>query len=162
MKKFVSLFLVFSMLTLSVPLTAKERKGADLIVQRKDGTQVRGELIAVKVNSLLLMERESGTDVSIDISEIKTSRIHRNTLIPATIGLIAGIVVGTEVSSQIESTQFMDLTPSIVGLGIALAGLVIGAAAGADTTIQIEGKSKLEIQEILGKLRKKARVKNSQ
>ena len=71
MKKFMSMFLVFSILALSIPLTAKEKKGADLIIQKTDGTQVRGELIAVKENSLLLMERESGADVSVDIEDIK-------------------------------------------------------------------------------------------
>ena len=66
MKKFVTLFLAFSILMLSVPLTAKERKGADLLIQKKDGAQVRGELIAMKENSLLLMERDSGADVTVD------------------------------------------------------------------------------------------------
>ena len=50
MRKTISLFLMFSVLSLSVPLTAKERKGADLIVQKTGGQQVRGELIAVKEN----------------------------------------------------------------------------------------------------------------
>ena len=48
MKKAISLFLVFSLITLSIPLVAKEKKGADLIIQRLDGTQVRGELITFK------------------------------------------------------------------------------------------------------------------
>ena len=60
MKKSISLFLMFSILSLSVNMFAKERKGADLIIQKVDGQQVRGELIAVKQTSLLLLERESG------------------------------------------------------------------------------------------------------
>ena len=73
--------------------------------------------------------------------------------------------MGAEVSSQIERPagfSIMDFTPVMAALGIALAGLVIGSVAGADTTIRIEGKSNLEIQEILEKLRKKARIRNSQ
>ena len=70
MKRFIALFLVFSVLALSVPLAAKERKGADLIIQRTDGTQVRGELIAVKASSLLLLDRDTGSDVSVDIGDI--------------------------------------------------------------------------------------------
>ncbi len=69
MKKFISLFLVFSILTLSIPLTAKERKGADLIIQKIDGQQVRGEFIAVKENSLLLLDRDTGADVTVDIED---------------------------------------------------------------------------------------------
>ena len=69
MKKFISLFLMFSILTLSIPLTAKERKGADLIIQKIDGQQVRGEFIAVKENSLLLLDRDTGADVTVDIED---------------------------------------------------------------------------------------------
>ena len=53
---------------------------------------------------------------------------------------------------------FSLLSYEVFGLA---AGLVIGLVVGADTTIKIEGKSKTEIQEILEKLRKKARVKNA-
>jgi hypothetical protein len=70
MKKFTDLFLVFCILALSGNLFAKERKGADLIIQKKEGQQVRGELIAVKENSLLLLERESGADMPVDIGDV--------------------------------------------------------------------------------------------
>jgi len=70
MRKFIALFMVFSILSLSGNLIAKERRGAELMVDKKDGQQVRGELIAVKQDSLLLLERESGADVSVDIEEI--------------------------------------------------------------------------------------------
>ena len=49
---------MFSILALSGNLFAKERKGADLIVQRTDGTKVRGELIAIKENSLLMNRKQ--------------------------------------------------------------------------------------------------------
>ncbi len=74
MKKFTALFLVFSLMMLSVNLYAKERRGAKLIVTKKDGQQVEGELITVKPNSLLLLDTE-GKDVSIDIEEIKIIRV---------------------------------------------------------------------------------------
>ena len=52
-------------MTLSGNLIAKERRGAELIVQKKDGQQIRGELIAVKQNSLLLLV--SGVDTAIKV-----------------------------------------------------------------------------------------------
>lgn len=61
-RKFISLFLVFSILMLSVNLYAKERRGAKLIVIKKDGGQIEGELITVKPNSLQLLEHY-GVDV---------------------------------------------------------------------------------------------------
>ena len=75
MKKFVSLFLVSSILALSIPLTAKQRKGAELIIQKTEGTQIRGELIAAKENSLLLKDKESWADVTIDLNKIQIIKI---------------------------------------------------------------------------------------
>ncbi len=73
-KKFISLFLVFSLVMLSVNLYAKERRGAKLIITKKNGQQVKGELITVKPNSLLLLDTE-GKDVSVGIADIKVIKI---------------------------------------------------------------------------------------
>jgi hypothetical protein len=77
MKKFISLFLIFSLMMLSANLYAKERRGAKLIITKKDGHQIEGELITVKPNSLLLLDTE-GKDVSIDIKAIKVIKIRKN------------------------------------------------------------------------------------
>ena len=74
-KKFISLFLVFSLVMLSVNLYAKERRGAKLIITKKDGQQIEGELITVKKDSLLILIKWSGRDESIDIADIKVIRI---------------------------------------------------------------------------------------
>ena len=52
-KKLISVFLVFSLVALSGSLMGKERKGAKLTIQKKDGQKVMGELITVKPDSLL-------------------------------------------------------------------------------------------------------------
>ena len=54
-KKSIALFLVISLLALIGNLLAKERRGAKLIIQKKDDQQVKGKLITVKQNSLLLL-----------------------------------------------------------------------------------------------------------
>ena len=186
MKKFISLFLVVSILAFSVNLFAKERKGADLIIQRTNGTQVRGELIAVKQTSLLLLERESGVDVSVDIREIKLIEIVKKskTLARGSIGLISGGMVGalfgfmkgddpagygTMWGKPLWIEQGILIAEEkalyygiLIGLSGAILGGIIGALEGADKTILIEGKSDSEIKEILEKLRKKAMVRNSQ
>ena len=54
-KKFIALFLVISLLVLTGNLLAKERRRAKLIIQKKDDQQVKGKLITVKQNSLLLL-----------------------------------------------------------------------------------------------------------
>ena len=72
--KFVPLFLIFSFLILSGNLYAKERSGAGLVIQKKDGKQEAGELIAVKQNSLLLLDHK-GVDLSVNIGEIRVIEI---------------------------------------------------------------------------------------
>ena len=172
MKKFISLFLVFSILALSGNLLAKERKGADLIIQKTDGQQVRGELIAVKENSLLLLERESGADVMVSIRDVnvitmvKKSKLWKGAGIGFFVGGIAGAVFGAANADadklDLPTGHAMLLVGGIGGALGLLVGGGIGATFGKDETIQIERKSDSEIKGILEDLRKKARVPNFQ
>jgi hypothetical protein len=170
MKKFMALLLVFSLLTLSGNLFAKEGKGAELIIQKKDETQVRGELIVVKENLLLLLERESGADKSVDLREIEVITIKKKfgVLQGAGLGLILGMGVGAAVGGSMEVEGFGYGFSTAYGAGIgAFIGLISGISIGqvlpgSDETIRIGGKSEAEIQETLEKLRRKARVKNFQ
>jgi hypothetical protein len=170
MKKFISLFLVFSILLLSGNLFAKERKGADLIIKKTDSRQVMGELIAVKEKSLLLLERDSGADGTVDIGDVEVIRIVKKgkagtgILIGGAIGVFVGYLTYSKPKS--EGWFTLDFGPgmnaAVGGILGGLIGLVIGAMAGTDETIQIGGKSDTEIEAELEKLRKKARVRNSQ
>ena len=185
MKKCISLFLVFSSFVLSGNLYAK-KKGAELIVQKIVGQQVRGELITVKENSLLLLDSESGADVSVYIREIKLIEIVKKSksLAWGGIGLVSGAVIGALIGYlQGDDPPFIvtflgstiikgpplctaDEKAFYSGIGWGIIGGALGgiggAIAGADKTIQIEGKSETEIRKALNKLRKKARVRNSQ
>ena len=69
-QKLISLFLIISLLILPMTLTAKERQGAELHIQRIDGQQVKGELIAVKKSSLLLKESNTGSKINNIIASI--------------------------------------------------------------------------------------------
>ena len=172
MKKFISLFLVVSILLLSGNMFAKERKGADLIIQKTDGTQVRGELIAVKENSLLLMDRDTSILMSIDIGDIRVIEAVKKSKLwkGAGLGFLAGAATGAlygrinqplYISSKYYYVQEYYFG-AIGALACGIIGGLIGASVGKEVTIQIEGKSDSEIQEILENLRKKARVKNAQ
>ena len=175
-KKFISLFLVFSLMMLSVNLYAKENRGAKLIITKKDGQLIEGELITVKPNSLLLLNTE-GKDVSVDIEEIKVIRVVKKSklLLGAGIGFLCGAVIGALIGlAEGEDPVKGGVPPplsvedKVLGYGFWFGfsggslGGIAGAIAGTDKIIQLEGKSDSEIQEILEKLRKKARVKNFQ
>lgn len=173
MKKVIALFLVFSLLTLSGNLYAK-KKGANLIIHKKDFQVVRGELIAVKEKSLLLLS-ESGADVSADIGDVSKitivskSKSGKGALVGLLVGgVIGAAAAGTSGGGGSSGDWFSDFGPSggqlaILGVVIfgglgALIGSLIGARSRGVETIQIEGKSDTEIKEILQKLRSKARV----
>ncbi|UCE41836.1 MAG: hypothetical protein JSV17_02275 [Candidatus Aminicenantes bacterium] len=162
MRKAISLFLVFSVLALSGDLFAKERKGADLIIKKIDGQQVRGRLIAVKENSPLLLDRESGADVSVNIGEISTIKksLWGNGLL---LGSLIDAGFGTVATPGDSGIGWY----AIGALGGALAGSLIGliiasaGSGGINEKIHFKGKSDSEIKEILEKLRKNARVRNA-
>ena len=165
-KKFISLALIFSLAMLSTNLYAKEKRGAKLIITKKDGWQIKGELITVKPNSLLLLNTE-GKDVSIDIADIKVIKIRKKSM--AGIGFLLGGSVGALIGlgvyrEPIGGPGGIDLGQGLTGLGFGivggLIGLVIGLVAGADKTIHFEGMTDSEIQETLDKLRKKARIRD--
>ena len=166
-KKFISLFLVFSLMMLSANLYAKERRGAKLIITKKDGQLIEGELITVKENSLLVLDTE-GKDVSIDIGDIKViekkSQIGKGVLYGTLIIGGGGTLLGGILGSGYRDIGFSG--GALVGAlyfipsGL-LIGILIGSAAGlGKKTIQIEGMSDLEIREALDKLRKKARIRD--
>ncbi len=163
-KKLISLFLIFSLMMLSVNLYAKKR-GAKIEIWVTGDRYIRhikGELITVSPNSLLLLNRE-GKDVSVDIADIKSIRVVKKSklLLGAGIGLGIGgvgvLLLGGGVPSEDTATQFA-LSLMALGIGL-LIGTIGGVVAGTDKTFQIEGMSDSEIQETLKKLRKKARIR---
>ncbi len=173
-KKFISLLLFFSLMMLSVNLYAKERRGAELIITKKDGQQIQGELITVKPNSLLLLDSGTGADESVDIKDIVVITIVKKSkaLVGATFGAFAGGGIGAVVvpligkpAPVIFSSMAAEKKTILEGLFLgfiigAVCGGLIGADEGTDKKILIEGMSDLEIKEAMDKLRKKARVRD--
>ncbi len=165
-KKFVSLLLVFSLMMLSMNLYAKERRGAKLLITKKKGQQVEGELITVKRTSLLLLNSD-GKDESIDIEDIRVITIVKKSkvgkgaltgiLVAGSMGVIAGLLTLGD-----DHSFFADVVDSLILIGIPLAliGAIIAGIASTDKTIQLIGMTDLEKREVLNTLRKKARVRN--
>jgi hypothetical protein len=164
-KKFISLFLVFFLLTINCAslrtTSGKERLGATLIITKKDGKKISGRLFAVKKDSLLL---SPGKEVSIDIKDIEKIVVVKNSKVRlgVIIGGLTGAVAGGFIST---TTEYWD--PLIIGMyaniggaiGILIGG-VTGALLGIDKTIQIEGMTDSKIQKTLDYLRKQARIRD--
>ena len=107
-------------------IAKKQKHGTKLIVQKRDGQEIRGELIAVKHNSLLLLEFESAAEVSIEIIDIKVIKVIKKSLL-AILVVILGISEG-----------LFDKDPF--------------AIPRTYKTIQIEGKTPEEREKIIKKL----------
>ena len=173
-KKFISLFLVFSLVTIncaSLRTTGgkKEKHGAKLIITKKNGYQTEGELIAVKPNSLLLLSI-TGRDVSVEIEEIKIIRIEKKSKMLLGVGLgaaicivgggLLGIVLPGEPPVGDSGLEFGLMMGACFSPIAAIVGGTIGGIVGIDKTIYFEGMSDSEVSEALDKLRKKARIRD--
>lgn len=159
-------------------LYAKERRGATLIITKKDGTQFQGELITVKQNSLLILVPE-GKDVSFDMEEIKRIEIKNKSkfwkmvvigggiggLIGGGIGVAKGLASEDElITPGVAAFLLGSLYAGIGGIAGALLGALTGGIAGTPAgkykKIQPVGMTDSELQETLDYLRKKARIRD--
>jgi hypothetical protein len=180
MKKLIALFLVITFMGMNcttyergegINLETGQKPGAKVIIQKIDGQQARGELIAVKKNSLLLLESKSGVDCAVSVAEIKTITIGKKSKALPWAGL--GFLISSASLSVLwyatDPEGFADPEgggPFVVALVFGIPGLLLGGGIGAytgiDKTIKFEGKSEAEIQQILEDLRKEARVPDFQ
>jgi hypothetical protein len=144
--KLIASALIISFLVIPANLSAKERRGANLIVTRLDGSQLSGELIAVKPDSLLLLSNV-GRDESIDLAGIKTVRIVRKSRagLFAGIGGAAGAAVGATVGAYVFNGGSDD-EPSSLRNGLvfgalgALAGWLADSMVNSDSHFTVAGK----------------------
>jgi hypothetical protein len=146
--RFIASALVVSFLVLPASLSAKERRGAELIVTRLDGSQVSGELIAVKRDSLLLLNNV-GRDESIDLADIKTVQIVKKSRagLLSGIGGAAGAATGVALGLNwmFEEWSNSQAKGALMGGAIfgaigALSGLVVGSALGLDPRFTVAGE----------------------
>jgi len=170
-KKLLSLFLIFSLMMLSVNLYAKERRGAKLIVTKKNGYETEGELITVKKDSLLILTKWTGRDESIDIADIRIITIVKKSTVKAFRGAVLGAAIcigGCVLIGAVGGEPPVGSSGLVFGLmnGIRfspiaiLLGGFIGGTAVPDKTIHFKGMSDSEIRAALDKLRKKARIRD--
>jgi hypothetical protein len=158
-----------AMLFLYGNVEASSRRGADIVVQKKDGTQLQGELIAVKQDSILLLDSETGVDISARIDDTEIIHILKGpkTGLGAFSGLLVGGIVG---AAAMRKDKGCDQCPGsgqrpliggalVGGLG-ALIGALIGSTTGGNEIYIIQGLPQEELDAVLEKLRSKARIRN--
>jgi len=173
MKKSICVFVSVSILWLSGTMFS-ERQGAEVLIKKKNGQRIQGELIAVKKSSVLVLGSESHSDEAAEIGDISFVQIVKksNALKWGGIGLAIGVVGGLVggFASGDDEPGFMsfsaDQKAGLAAMGFGLIGLAVGSvagmASGADVKYQFEGKSESEIRGYLAQLAPKSRVPHNQ
>ncbi len=145
-------------------VSARERRGADIVVTLNSGRQVNGELIAVKPNALLLLG-PAGGDEALGLGEIESVRIPRGSraLNGALYGFLGGAVLGAMLGRGLGGGE-EDLEQAfpvfgilIVGSAGGLIGGVLGASSRRTQEIYLPGRSETFISGVLAKLNRLAR-----
>jgi hypothetical protein len=163
--RIMAIGLAFLLLGLPISVSARERRGANVVVTIKEGQTITGELIAVKLTTLLLLTA-AGKDESIDVAGIREIKVFKKprALKGALYGFLAGAVGGIAFAYAVRETED-SVKPIIYPVGAAaggtvggLIGLGIGTLAGKGKTIRLEGTSESALKDVLADLRTMARV----
>ena len=172
MTKSTAIALMFALLAVTGNGLGKERRGADLFIQKKNGLSVRGELITVKRHSLLLLSPR-GADVVVDISDIENIRITKKSKfwVGAGIGFavgfgggaVGGFTNGDDPPGESGSYRLIGsgrafYQATLFGVLGTLLGMGLGEAMSADRTIPLGEKPPSQIAVELEKLSRRARV----
>ena len=177
MKKVIALILVAILFfTAQEEMLAVEKQGIQIYVHFKNGKSIKGELICVKQDGLLVLDPTTGGGRSIAMSEVKAIDIARKAQVGLgmLLGTLSAIVIGSVIEGPFhdkrtsgwfggepgvytaaEQRRDALLPYGVGGFGV---GALIGVACGIDKRFKIDGRSEHEVREVLEKLRKKARV----
>jgi len=158
------------LLALSTALQAAGRTpGAKVrVVMRNGSERFTGTVVGVRADAIVL-ETEQGEARTIVITEISSLRVFRTSaVLPGIfVGALAGGAMGYAISGPANMHVFLgDITIAAYSIG----GVLLGAASGGligglsskDLTYDLIKMSAPEIETLMAKLRKMARVKNYQ
>ncbi len=137
----IAILMVFS----AGDLWSKDRdRGAEVVVQRSDGTFLAGELLAAQGRTLVVSDRASARDVTIGIEDVRAIRIVRraNVLKRAMNGFLYGAVPvgGLALLGKGKVSGRLTAIAAFGGVG-ALIAAYRGASRGADRTAVLDGAS---------------------
>lgn len=137
---------------LVLPVAAKDRRGATVVVTRTDGQVFEGEIIAVRSDSLLLLS-EAGQDERVGLADIGTVRIVRRS--PTGLLTLAGFLLGSGVVGMTSEPldEWGWAHAWLAGIGGAIAGLASGAILAKDKALYSWGEPEGQLSHNLNKLR---------
>jgi hypothetical protein len=166
--KFIAttMLLVFVISLASLPLSAGERRGSDVVVTLTDGSKIKGELLAVRTGALLVSERAAHQGRSIELRQVAKVKVLKTFW--ALTGMVFGFGVGFGAAVGIGKLSHDDskccgdqMGASLILMSIfTLAGGIFGALKSVPTQITLTGGSYQRTQQNLEKLKRYAREKD--
>jgi len=159
-KKRIAVAVAFMMLiaSLRLPLVARERRGATVEVTMVDGSKVRGELLAVKSDALVVHDPDSGRGWNIYLPLVAQVRIIRESKF--LLGMVYGIGFGLGMTKYIKEDRaglFYGLNSACRVLAAGLICGFAGSAAGRDKNISMTVSSIAIARQSLERLKRYAR-----
>ena len=143
-----------------LPLTATEgRKGSTVIVTMTDGSQVRGELLAVKKDSLLIYDEGAGRGENLELPQVaqvnvlKKSRVMRG----FAIGLASGFAASVLIPHHHHHDDYGIITHLFLPVTISCLGGIIGNQASIPKSFSLARVSPLAVKARLERLKSFAR-----
>ncbi len=156
---------ILSLAFLAPVLGAKEKRGAELVISKKDGAVVKGELLAVKEENLIIMDESTPGGVTVSLKDARSVKVIKHgkgglilggALIGGAIGAAAGYASQTGQHGFLAG--YFKGPAAGLGAGIGgLAGIFAGAWAGSDKTLKIANGDSGSIRNVIDKLRPLAR-----
>ncbi|MCJ7526012.1 MAG: hypothetical protein MUP71_12445 [Candidatus Aminicenantes bacterium] len=163
-----ALILMMFMALVCPPLPAKERRGSTVEVTMTDGSFVRGELLAVKADALLVYDSDDGQGRSIDIQQVDRVKIFRKGKFLEGLGIGLGAGLGMSLFNSfilkngVPGHYWENLVAGFFILApiSSLGGGISGALAGIDKKISMAGASPLSAKAKLKQLKHYARERD--
>lgn len=166
--KLAATVVAFTIFALPANLSARERRGAQVVVLLRGGGSVSGELIAVRESSIIVLdhvEADRSVDVT-DISQIRLQKRRRGVGPAGIMGVVIGAACGITYA-LVQSDGYGDFVmPGALSCGL-LGGLLGGAigfgVAGAggeykEQVINFAPMTDPQIRLSLARLRSQARI----
>lgn len=158
-----TLILMMFMALAILPLPARELRGSTVEVILTDGSQVKGELLSVRADALLLYESGSGRGWHIYLQQvaqvkvIKRSHFFDGLAIGIGVGFVKGVI-------KLKNMDRDSLVPAFHVIGsflplplIALGGGLLGAGFSLPQKFSLAGVSPQSLQQNLERLKRYAR-----
>ena len=164
----LALTVVLSMTFLHMPLpAARERWVATVVVTMTDGSMVKGELLTVKNDSLLIFDRDAGQGKNIDLRQVAQVKLFKKgKFLPwLAIGVGVGLAIGFFQYSQYEKSEkggMSELTIAAQTPVTSLCGGILGAFAGIHEKFSLAGASSRIAQKNLERLKRHARERDDE